>query len=143
MGQHHCAFTLGNWALCRSDCPAPQRSVHRVHPEPPVQACRTAHTSQLASGAHMRRTKLYLRANPCYQKMCRHRICGPKKRLCFTIFKYSVWLQNLGPKSKLVLCGKEERGKILSEAIMCKHIHGVWPMVAAATDFLLLKNAND
>lgn len=53
-----------------------------------------------------------------------------------------MWLQNLGLKSKLVLCGKE-RGGVLSEAIVREHVHGLWPVVAAATDFLLLKNAND
>lgn len=37
-----CAFTLGNWALCRSDCSAPERRAHRAHLDPPARACRTA-----------------------------------------------------------------------------------------------------
>ena len=123
----------------------PQRALSTEHSRAlPPRAAARSHAHQPALGARVHLTKLQLRANPCYQKMCSHRICGPKKKkLCFTIFKYSVWLQNLGPKSKLVLRGKEKRGKILSGAIMCRHIHGAWPSMAAVTDFLLLKNAND
>lgn len=29
----------------------------------------------------------------------------------FKNFKYSVWLKNLGLRSKLVLCGREEKGE--------------------------------